>query len=177
MAGNTAASNIEGFVYVSMNSLSQTAISFTGQNYGAKQYKRILKILLQCQIIVFLVGLILGNSAYSGAHSLLRLYASEAEVIQFGVVRLGIICTWYFFCGMMDTMVGVLRGMGYSIMPMLVSLTGACVFRIIWIYTVFQKIHTLPCLYWSYPISWALTFTVHFICFIIVFRKKKRNND
>jgi len=177
MAGNTAASNIEGFVYVSMNALSQTAISFTGQNFGARQFKRIIQIALQCQIIVFLVGLILGNAAYLGSNTLLRLYSSDAEVIQYGVMRLGIICTLYFFCGMMDAMVGVLRGLGYSIMPMLVSLTGACVFRIIWIYTIFQKIHTLSCLYWSYPISWALTFLVHLICFLVVFRKKIAKND
>lgn len=174
MAGNTAASNIEGFVYTSMNSFHQTAISFTGQNYGAQKFKRIGKILLICQGLVIAVGVILGNAAYFFSGGLLQLYSTDPEVIKFGVLRLGIICTTYCLCGMMDVMVGSLRGMGYSVMPMLVSLTGACGLRILWIATVFQKIHTLPCLYWSYPISWGLTFAVHLICFAVVYRRMNR---
>nr|WP_318686528.1 MATE family efflux transporter [uncultured Acetatifactor sp.] len=171
MAGNTAASNIEGFVYTSMNSFHQTAISFTGQNYGARNYRRIGKILAVCQILVIAVGLLLGNAAYLLADHLLLLYSSDTQVIGYGTLRLGIICTTYCLCGMMDVMVGSLRGMGYSVMPMLVSLTGACLFRILWIYTVFREIPTLQCLYWSYPISWALTFLAHLLCFAIVYRK------
>lgn len=174
MAGNTAASNIEGFVYVAMNSVYQTAISFTGQNYGARNYRRIGKILLTSQILVVVVGLIMGNAAYFFGDTLLQLYSTDAEVIQFGLQRMSFICTTYFFCGMMDTMVGSLRGMGYSIMPMLVSLTGACLFRVVWIYTIFQKYRSLPTLYTSYPISWILTFTAHLICFIVVYRKLKQ---
>lgn len=171
MAGNTAAANIEGFVYTAMNSLHQTAISFTGQNYGARQHKRMGKILLICQGLVIIVGIVMGNAAYLFSGSLLKLYSTDAVVIEFGVLRLSIICTTYCLCGMMDVMVGSLRGMGYSVMPMLVSLTGACLFRVVWIYTIFQEIHTLECLYWSYPISWALTFVVHLVCFFIVYRK------
>lgn len=171
MAGNTAASNIEGFVYTAMNSLHQTAISFTGQNYGASKYKRIGKILLICQALVIAVGVVMGNAAYLFSGTLLKLYSTDAEVIQYGVLRLSIICTTYCLCGMMDVMVGSLRGMGYSVMPMIVSLTGACLFRVLWIYTVFRQFHTLECLYWSYPISWALTFLVHLLCFFVVYRK------
>lgn len=171
MAGNTAASNVEGFVYTSMNSLHQTAISFTGQNYGARKYKRIGKILLICQVLVIAVGVIMGNAAYLFSGTLLKLYSPDAAVIQYGVLRLSIICTTYCLCGMMDVMVGSLRGMGYSVMPMIVSLTGACLFRVLWIYTIFRQYPTLECLYWSYPISWALTFLVHFICFFVVYRK------
>lgn len=171
MAGNTAAGNIEGFIFTAMNSLHQTAISFTGQNYGARKYKRIGKILLQCQLIVIVVGLVMGNAAYLFSGTLLKLYSTDAEVIQYGVLRLSIICTTYCFCGMMDVMVGSLRGMGYSVMPMLVSLSGACLFRIVWIYTIFEQNRTLECLYWSYPISWAVTFLVHLLCFAIVYRK------
>lgn len=169
MAGNTAASNIEGFIYTAMNAFHQTAISFTGQNFGASKYKRIGKILLICQISVLAVGLVMGNAAYLFAGTLLKLYSSDGEVIRYGILRMSIICTSYCFCGMMDVMVGSLRGMGYSIMPMLVSLTGACLFRIVWIYTVFQSYRTLECLYISYPISWALTFAVHLICFAVVY--------
>jgi Na+-driven multidrug efflux pump len=171
MAGNTASSNIEGFVYTSMNAFYQTAISFTSQNYGAKKYKRIGKILIICQTCVITVGLVLGNAAYLFSGTLLKLYSTEAEVIMYGALRMSIICTTYCLCGMMDTMVGALRGMGYSVLPMLVSLTGACLFRIVWIYTVFRQYRTLQCLYYSYPISWALTFAVHVICFIIIYRK------
>lgn len=149
MAGNTAAANIEGFVYTAMNSFSQTVISFTGQNYGARNYKQIGKILLICQGLVIAVGLIFGNLAYLGSGWLLQLYSSDADVIRYGVLRLSIICTTYCLCGMMDVMVGSLRGMGYSVMPMLVSLTGACLFRVVWIYTIFRSYHTLVCLYWS----------------------------
>ena len=174
MAGNTAGSNIEGFVYTAMNSFYQAAISFCGQNYGAKKYRRVGKVLLICEILVIAVGLIMGNGAYLFGGTLLKLYTTDEEVIRYGILRMAYICIPYFLCGMMDVIVGALRGIGYSIMPMLVSLTGACLFRVIWIYTVFSSYRTLPCLYISYPISWSLTFLAHFICFMIVYRKLLR---
>lgn len=172
MAGNTAASNIEGFVYTSMNAFHQSAISFTGQNYGARKIKRIGKILLICEVAVMIVGLILGNAAYLFSGTLLQLYSTEPEVIMYGTLRMSIICTTYCLCGMMDVIVGSLRGMGYAIMPMLVSLTGACLFRVVWIYTVFRVYRSLECLYYSYPISWGLTFAVHLLCFAVVYRRE-----
>lgn len=171
MAGNTAASNIEGFVYTSMNAFSQTVVSFTGQNYGAQKYKNIAKVLLICQGMVAAVGLVLGNAAYFGGGLLLQLYSADVEVIEFGLLRMSIICTTYCLCGMMDTMVGALRGLGCSIMPTIVSLTGACLFRVVWIYTVFAEYQTLSSLYISYPISWTLTMLAHIICFLFVYRK------
>ena len=174
MAGNTAASNIEGFVYTAMNALHQAAISFTSQNLGAKQYDRIKKTLVICLGFVVIVGLVLGNSVYLLGDKLLTLYTDNPEAVNYGVLRLSIICTTYCLCGMMDVIVGSLRGLGYAVMPMLVSLTGACLFRVVWIYTIFQQYHTLTCLYLSYPISWVLTFSIHFFCFIIVFRKVKK---
>ncbi len=174
MAGNTAASNIEGFVYTAMNALHQSAISFTGQNFGARKFDRIGRIMIICLSLVIGVGLVLGNGAYFAGGTLLKLYTDNPEAISFGILRLSVICTTYCLCGMMDVMVGVIRGMGYGIMPMLVSLTGACLFRVVWIFTIFQKIRTLECLYVSYPISWALTFAAHVICFLVVFRKEKK---
>lgn len=171
MAGNTAGSNIEGFIYTAMNAFHQAAISFSGQNYGARKYRRIKRVLLICELLVMIVGGLMGSLAYLFAGTLLRLYTTDSQVIQYGILRLGIICVPYFLCGMMDTAVGALRGMGYAIMPMLVSLTGACLMRVVWIYTIFQHYHTLKCLYISYPISWGLTFTVHMICFVIVYRR------
>ncbi len=176
MAGNTAAQNLEGFVYTAMNSLHQTCISFTGQNYGARQYKRMGKILMICLGCVIAVGVLMGNGVYLAGGVLLKLYSPDAEVIQYGILRLFYICTTYALCGMMDVMVGSLRGMGYGIMPMLVSLTGACLFRVVWIMTVFRAHHSLEVLYVSYPISWALTFAVHLLCFFIVYRRVLRQN-
>lgn len=171
MAGNTAGSNIEGFVYTAMNAFYQAAISFCGQNYGARKYKRIGKVLLICELLVLAVGVLMGNVAYLFGGTLLKLYTVDPAVIEYGILRMKIICVPYFLCGMMDVAVGALRGMGYAILPMLVSLTGACLFRVVWIYTIFRSYHTLECLYYSYPISWTLTFAVHMVCFAVVFRK------
>lgn len=168
MAGNTACQSLEGFVYTSMNAVYQTTLSFTSQNYGAGKFSRIKKILFECIILVTIVGLVLGNGMYFFGHFFVSLYRPEEDVIQYGVARLSIICTTYFTCGLMEVFCGTLRGLGYGIMPMIVSLIGACGFRILWIYTVFQKYHTLSTLYWSYPISWVLTITVHAICLIVV---------
>ena len=173
MAGNTAASNIEGFVYTSMNAVYQTSLSFTSQNFGAKKYDRIDKILLECLGIVTLVGLVLGQGAYFFGQQLLSIYTNDRHVIQYGIERLSVISATYCLCGMMDTLVGSLRGVGYSILPMLVSLTGVCVFRVIWIFTVFKSLHTQFSLYVSYPISWTITIIAHMLCFLVV-RKRIR---
>lgn len=173
MAGNTAASNIEGFVYVSMNSLHQTCISFTSQNFGAGKFKRIKMVLINCLVIVAITGLLLGNSAYFFGKYLLSAYNNEPEVISYGLIRLSIISTMYFLCGLMDVMVGAMRGIGYSILPMIVSLIGACGLRIVWIYTVFVQFRTLDILFISYPVTWTITFLSHLTCYFIVTRKYK----
>ncbi len=174
MAGNSAAGNLEGFVYTAMNTLHQTAVSFVGQNYGAKKYKRIGTIALQCLAIVTVVGLVFGNALYMAGNILLKLYAKEAVVIEYGMRRLLFICCPYFLCGVMDTLVGCLRGMGRSIMPMFVSLAGACLFRVVWIYTIFEQNRTLETLYISYPISWIITSLVHLTCFLVIYRKTRK---
>lgn len=172
MAGNTAANNIEGFVYVSMNALHQTALSFTGQNMGAGKYKRIDKLLMECVVIVSVIGLVMGNGAYILGDHLLGIYSSDAEVIKYGLIRLSVVASTYFLCGAMDVFAGAIRGMGYSVLPMTVSLIGACAFRVLWIFTIFKFYHTLMSLYISYPISWGLTVFAHFICYLIV-RKRE----
>ena len=168
VAGNTAAANIEGFVYISMNALYQTSISFTSQNLGAKNYHRIDQTLVRCMCIVTLIGLVLGNGAHLLGNHLLHIYSDDLEVISFGMQRLSVISVTYCLCGMMDVLAGTIRGLGYSMLPMIVSLIGACVFRIIWIFTVFRVQHTLFILYASYPISWILTILAHFVCYLIV---------
>lgn len=173
MAGNTAAGNIEGFVYTSMNAIYQTALSFTSQNVGGERQDRIPKIIFQCMAIVIVIGAVMGNLAYQCGPFLLGIYSSDPEVIQYGMSRMQIICQWYFLCGIMDVAVGILRGLGYSVMPMLVSLTGACGLRVLWIFTVFIWNHSLFVLYLSYPITWIVTFTVHLICILVIWKRKK----
>ncbi len=173
VAGNSAAANIEGFVYMAMNAFHQATISFTSQNYGARAYKRIYKILFAGELSVIVTGLVLGNLAVFFGEALLRIYSPSADVIAAGMTRLQIICTLYALCGVMDVLVGALRGIGYSIIPMIVSLVGACGLRLLWIATVFQipEYHSLRTVYLSYPITWTITLTVHAITFALAARK------
>ncbi len=170
VSGNSAAQNIEGFIYVGMNAFYQAAISFTSQNMGAGKKERVRKIAISAQILVILTGLILGLTALFSGRWLLRIYTNNPEVIEAGMKRMVVITTTYFLCGMMDVMVGIMRGLGYSIIPMIVSLIGACGLRLIWIATVFQipQYHNVTTVYVAYPISWAITFTIHVITYIII---------
>ncbi len=174
MAGNTAGMNIESFVYTSMNAFHQSAVSFTSQNYGAQKFDRIKKVTFSCLLLVSIVGIVMGVGAYLAAPWLLRIYSSNAEVIAAGILRMSIISVPYFMCGVMEVFVGVIRGLGYSVMPMIVSLLGSCVFRVVWIYTIFARVGTRENLYLSYPISWALTSLVHAICLIYVLKKVQK---
>lgn len=173
VAGNSAAANIEGFVYMAMNAFHQATISFTSQNFGARQYRRIYKILFAGELCVVITGLLLGNLAVFFGNALLGIYSPSAEVIAAGMVRMKFICTVYALCGIMDVLVGALRGIGYSIIPMIVSLIGACGLRLLWIATVFQipEYHSLSTVYISYPITWTITLIVHAVTFALAARK------
>ncbi len=177
MSGNAAAANIEGFVYVMLNAFHQTAVNFTGQNAGAKQYKRIKKILVICLVSVTAVGLTAGITVYLLGPKLLSIYITDsAEAIAYGMIRLTYICLPYFLCGLMDVSTGALRGLGSSLAPMVISILGVCGIRIAWISTVFQipRLHTPQCLYFSYTVSWTLTFVIQMIAFIIIYKKQKK---
>ena len=174
MSGNAAAGNIEGFVYVSINAFSQTAVNYIGQNAGAQQYKRVGKILGICLACVTAVGLVFGISAWYFGESLLSIYITDSpEAIAYGMIRLAYICLPYFLCGLMDVSTGALRGMGASIAPMVISVLGVCGIRIGWISTIFQmpQFHTPQCLYFSYTISWSITFLVQLAAFLRIYRK------
>ncbi len=175
MAGNGVASNIEGFVYTLMNTLYQASLTFTGQNVGAGNVKRVSKTMRICFLYVTVVGLIGGLGVYAFGETLIGIYNSDPEVIEWGMLRLKYVCTPYVLCGIMEVLVGSLRGMGKSVMPMIVSLLGACVLRIVWVYTVFGADPTLRTLYISYPISWAVTSFVHFCCYLVVYSKYKKS--
>lgn len=169
VAGSSASSNIEGFVYTSMNAFYQTALTFTSQNYGACQCRRVDRIFALCAAYAAGFGLVLGNLAYFFGHPLASIYApGDEEVIAQAVVRLGVICTTYFLCGLMDVPVGVLRGIGYSVVPMVVSLVGACGLRLLWVAFVFPNFRTPAVLYLSYPVSWVITAACHLVFFLRV---------
>ena len=176
MAGSAASANIEGFVYIAMNAVYQATMSFTSQSMGAGRLDRVNRIALTGQAFVIATGLVLGIGAWRAGNALLWIYTDDPAVVQAGIVRLGIICAPYALCGMMDTMVGTLRGIGYSVMPMIVSLMGACVLRLVWLATVFQipQYHTPECVYWSYPISWLITLAVHVVCYVWARRRLMR---
>lgn len=178
MNGNSAAQSVEGFVYTGMNSVYHAAVAFTGQNYGAKNTKNIKKVTIYSLIIVTLIAIILGGPLFIFGREVLSIYTKVPEEIEVGYIRLHYLCLPYFLCGIMDVMVGVLRGLGYSTLPMIVSIIGVCGIRIGWIYAVFYNLadfndaSSLNLLYVSYPISWIATFAVHFGCYLGV-RKKK----
>ena len=170
IAGSSAASSIEGFVYISMNSISQTCVTFVGQNFGAGDEKRVKKVIWLCLAIVVILGLTLGNLAYINAVPLLSIYTDSAKAIEAGTLRILWVCCPYFLCGIMDVLAGGMRGLGKSTVPMIVSLLGACASRLIWIATYFQSHHTESVLFFSYPASWLLTLSVHTVCLIYVYR-------
>ena len=177
MAGNSAASNLEGFIYTSMNAVYQTSLNFTSQNLGAGKRSRLMPILLRCLGVVFAVGALLGLIFYLLRYPLLGVYTSDPEVVSFGILRLELICSTYFLCGMMEVCCGSLRGLGYSVLPTVVSLTGACGLRVVWIFTVFAIDRSLWTLYLSYPVSWGLTALAHFICFLVVLKRQGGTKD
>ena len=174
VAGNGVASNLEGFVYTAMNAQHQAAMTFASQNYGARKPDRVRKTMWCCLGSVTVIGVAMGLVFLLLGPQLIGLYNSEPQVIEYGMIRMRIILPTYFFCGLMDVMVGQLRGVGYSVMPMVVSLTGACLLRIIWIMTIFSWDRTLTILYLSYPVSWVTTFAIHFACYWLIARKKVR---
>lgn len=177
MSGSAAASSIEGFCYISMNSFHQTTLNFCGQNYGAGDFKRIKRITWICLMTVAAVGLIAGNLSYAFGRQLLGIYITDSpEAINYGMERLKFMLIPYFLCGIMDTTTGSMRGIGSSVIPMVITVVGVCVMRIVWIYTVFAmpQYHSFSGLFISYPISWLLTFIALFISFVIIIRRKEK---
>lgn len=172
VAGNGVASNLEGFVYTAMNAQYQSNLTFASANYGAGKYDRVRKVVWVCLGVVTAIGLGMGFLFLLFGPQLISLYNGDPAVIAAGMERMKVILPMYFLCGLMDVMVGQMRGIGYSILPMIVSLTGACLLRIVWILTVFANNHTQYILYISYPISWFVTFATHMLCYQIAARRK-----
>ena len=173
--GNSAAQNLEGFVYFSMNAFHHATLSFTSQNMGAKKYDRLGKILKNGLCLAILFGTGFGGTVILFGRNLLSIYTNDGAAISAGMTRLYIITGTYTLCGIMDVMVGAIRGIGYTVLPTIVSLIGACALRLVWLATVFRipKFHTINTVYLSYPITWLVTIIAHVICYIII-RKKNR---
>lgn len=174
MAGYTAANNILGFLYVSVNSVSQACMSFTSQNFGVGKYKRIDKVLLNCMILTVVTAGVLGGGAYLFGEPLMRIYNQEPEVIACGLEVIAITTIPYFLCGVMDLFPGVLRGMGYSAVPMILSIIGTVGTRIFWVFVLFPQNRSLYFLFISYPASWIFTIVMQVICFWFVRKKMMR---
>ncbi|MBO5217956.1 MAG: MATE family efflux transporter [Clostridia bacterium] len=176
MSGNGAAANIEGFGYMAMNAFYQATVSFTGQNFGKRRYGRIVRTQLVAQACTVTVGLIFGVILVLFGDLLLGFYTDSPDVVAAGLNRFNYIGIPYFICGAMDVLCGALRGIGYSFLPMIVSLLGACGLRLLWIGTVFQipEYHVIETVYFAYPMSWAVTAAAHLVCLVLVLRHLKK---
>jgi len=176
MSGNGAAANIEGFGYMAMNAFYQATVSFTGQNFGKRRYGRIVRTQLVAQACTITVGLIFGVILVLFGDLLLGFYTDSPDVVAAGLNRFNYIGIPYFICGAMDVLCGALRGIGYSFIPMIVSLLGACGLRLLWIGTVFQipEYHVIETVYFAYPLSWAVTAAAHLVCLVLVLRHLKK---
>lgn len=176
MAGYTAANNIFGFLYVSVNSITQACMSFTSQNYGVGRHKRMDRVLLDCLILSVVVSGVLGGSAYLFGPQLLTIYTKDPQVIACGVEILLYTTVTYFLCGIMDLFPGALRGMGHSAVPMILSVIGTVGMRVFWIYLIFPAHRSLSILFISYPASWIFTIIMQVICFFLVRKKVHRDH-
>ena len=172
MAGSSAASNIDGFIYTSMNAVTQTAMAFTGQNMGARKYQRIGRIMGSCMLLVTIVGGLMGAACSLFRNGLINIYANgDPEVIYWGAQRMLIVALPYFIFGISDTIVGVVRGMGNSTLPMIISIFGVCAFRILWLYTAFAAEPTFAMLMLGYPVSWTVTLIGQGLCYLLMKKK------
>ena len=171
IAGNAASSNVGNFVYQAMNTFQQAITCFAGQNIGARKPRRIVSAMKVCMFWAVSFGLVLGMLSCVFGTQLLSLFSADPAVIAAGMERQIIVCAPYFLCGMMDVMTGALRGIGYSLLPMIVSILGACAFRLFWVFTIFAAYPTLPCLMFSYPVSWLLTFSVLLVIFLVLWKR------
>lgn len=174
MAGIAAGSNFDSYVYTATNAIAQTTMTFTSQNVGAKKIPNIGKVYRYCIIIAFIISAVMGGVGYFFGDFIVSLFSEETDVIAIGADRLKMIMPFYFFCSLMDVAASQIRGMGKSFEPMIVSLLGACGIRIIWVYTVLPINKTLTMLYWSYPVSWAITFFAQFVLYFILKHQMKK---
>ena len=174
MAGIAAGSNYDSYIYTCTNAVAQTTMTFSSQNLGAKKYSNIGKVYRYCMLLAFGFAVVLGLVGIFFGDFIVSLFSDDPEVISIGADRLLMIMPFYFFCSLMDVAASQLRGMGKSFEPMIVSLIGACGTRIFWVFCILPLNHTLVNLYWSYPVSWAITFFVQFALYFVLKRQMKK---
>ena len=175
IAGNSAAISLEGFVYTSMNGFSQGALTFTSQNLGAGKKDRIKKVVIISQFSIIVIGLVLGWLGILFDNQLLSIYSKSPDVINAGKIRVFVIFSTYFLCGIMDAMANSIRGCGHSLLPAIVTIFCVCFFRIFYLATFFRipQFHSPFYIFISYPVSWFIAWIIHLICFIVIFKKIK----
>ena len=156
VAASAAAGNIEGFIGTSMNAYYIAAISFTGQNMGGRKFGRIDSVARIVTVLVFSTWLVLGGLTILFGRPLLSLFTTDPAVVELGMVRITVMMAAYFTCGIMNVFPGLTRGMGYSILPMISTLIGACLLRIVWLGTFFAWYPTVLMLFLCYPITWSI---------------------
>ena len=180
VAGNGAAASIDGLIYIALNSFYHASLTFSGQNLGAKDLKRVNKTCYYCLALVLIIGIPLCLVCYAFGEPLLGIFlsddnaANKQAILEFGMRRMFYTTIFYFLCGTMEVMSGMLRGLGASTTSMLVSLIGACAMRVVWVYTIFAAYRTPEALYISYPVSWFATTVVLYICYVFVLKKIKK---
>jgi putative MATE family efflux protein len=172
VAGNSAASNIEGFIYTVMNAFYHSTMTFTSQNIGAKKPERIPKIILRASVLCAISWAIITAVVLGFSEELLGLYTDEAGAVAIGVERLNLVAATYILCGIMEISTAVLRGSGYSIVSMIISIIGVCGIRIFWVLAVFPTFHEFKTLFMCYPLSWTPVIITNFIAFAIIYKKK-----
>lgn len=188
VAANTTAANLNNYIYASQNSLYHTALTFVAQNAGARNYKRMKQSVICCIMVVIVVGLGIGGLMHLFSDGLLGIFSPDnPEVVMYAQVRHVMFCFTYFLCGIMEVGTGMLRGLGKSFVPMIVSLIGSCVLRVVWIYTVFawlpientveNTVFRMQMLYVSYPITWVLTSAALYLMGVFEFRRFKREHN
>ena len=165
MAGSGAAANIGGFIYTVANAFYQSAMTFTSQNSGAGKTDRVDKVLKWNLLFATTIPTVVGIAAYAVGPWLLGIYTDDPEVIRQGLTRMLLISNFYGLCGIMEVTIGVLRGLGHTLLPVITSLLGSCGLRIVWVYTVFQHFQSPASLYSCYPITWLVTGLAQMICF------------
>ena len=168
IAGSSAASGIENFIHTALNTFYQSAITFTGQSIGASDPRRAVRVFRINLALTTGLGIVLCALAQIFQIPLLGLYVQSTDpaydaVIAAGVVRVLALSRFQWVGGLMETACGTLRGLGHSMNPTVTTLIGACLLRVVWRYTVFEAVGTVESMYWSYPVSWLLTFLIHLI--------------
>ena len=172
--GNSAAANADNLIYDAMAAIYMACASFMSQNYGAGKVDRVKKSFYISLAYSFAIGLVLGGSLLLFGREFLALFTTEPEVIDAGMHRIGVMGLAYCISAFMDCTIAACRGLGETVVPTILVVLGSCVFRVIWVYTIFAYFHTIPSLYLLYPFSWGLTAIAEIIYFVRIYKKAMR---